>query len=436
MNARRKIAVNISTAEEKILRNYAATFGYCCILDSNSDGAFTVPGGIEHECIFAFDALHVFWSEPQPDVFDQLYAFHQKYGDWLFGHLNYDLKNATEKLKSNNPQFVHFPDISFFVPRYLFVKNRGAWHAYLHEPEAENLDSLFQDADALNTRRFKNEAAFPQPDLTKSEYIKKVLGLKHHIKMGDIYEINFCQNFTASGKWESPHAVYNALRSVSPTPYGAFYRVHNNYLMCASPENYLQKRGNRLTSRPIKGTSKRGANPAEDALLKDRLYRDEKERAENVMIVDLVRNDLSRCAAQKSVKVEELFGIYEFPGVHQMISTVCSELKTGVPFTDAFKFTFPPGSMTGAPKIRAMQLIEEHETFRRNIYSGSVGYITPRGDFDFNVVIRSVFYDAAKEVVSFAVGGAITDLCNAESEYEESLLKAQNLIKVLNSLGA
>lgn len=433
MKYRRKIAVKMSAREELALRNYAASFADCCILDSNSKSNFTVPGGIQYDFLIAFGSLHSFESKPRPDAFDRLHEFHQKQGDWLLGHFNYEMKNATEKLTSSNAEFIHFPDCRFFVPQYIFIKENDDVYGLLHEREAGNLSSLLKELQFQSVSKNKNEAVFPEPVLTKSEYIKKVSGLKHHIKMGDIYEANFCQNFAACGKLEKPYAVYEELRNISPTPYGAFYRVNANYLMCASPENYLQKRGMRLTSRPIKGTSKRGTTRAEDAVLRDRLYRDEKERAENVMIVDLVRNDLSRCAAKESVKVEELFGIYEFPGVHQMISTVCSVLKPGVPFTDAFKYTFPPGSMTGAPKIRAMELIEGFEAFKRNIYSGSVGYITPAGHFDFNVVIRSIFYSVEKEIISFAVGGAITDMCNAESEYEESLLKAQNLIKVLKA---
>lgn len=431
MEFRKKIAVNLSAACEKNLRQYAADCSYCCILDSNSTVNFTVPGAIEYECLIAFDALQIFWSEPLHNVYDRLFKFHQKHSDWLFGHLSYELKNQTENLKSNNPGFINFPDVSFFVPRYLFIKKQGTWHALLHDREAENINTFLTDCESKLVNQTPNAAVSPKAVLTKSEYIKRVSGLKHHIKMGDIYEANFCHNFAATGSLKKPYSVYDDLRAFSPTPYGAFYRVNSNYLMCASPEEYLKKRGSKLTSRPIKGTSKRGTNPADDEDLRQKLYNDEKERAENVMIVDLVRNDLSRCAKQQTVQVEELFGIYDFPGVYQMISTVTCELKPETPFTDAFKYTFPPGSMTGAPKIRAMELIEAFEEFKRNIYSGSVGYITPEGDFDFNVVIRSVFYDAATECVSFAVGGAITDLCHIESEYEESLLKAKSMVKVL-----
>ena len=201
--------------------------------------------------------------------------------------------------------------------------------------------------------------------------------------------------------------------------------------MSASPERYLCKRGDVLISQPIKGTAKRNADPEIDHHIKAMLKTDVKEQAENVMIVDLVRNDLTKVAAKGSVKVDELFGIYGFPQVYQMISTVSCKLNPDIHFIDAIKHTFPMGSMTGAPKIRAMELIEQYEFNKRGVYSGALGYITPDADFDFNVIIRSILYDASAEYLSFQVGGAITYAADAEREYEECLLKASAIMKTL-----
>ena len=215
-------------------------------------------------------------------------------------------------------------------------------------------------------------------------------------------------------------------------PFASFYKQNQNVLMGASPERYLCKRGDKLYSQPIKGTYRRGKNPEEDKQLKTALRDDLKEQTENVMIVDLVRNDLSRTAAKSSVKVEELFGMYTFPQVHQLISTVSSTLKSDVHFTEAIRCSYPMGSMTGAPKISAMKLIDQYEKTKRELYSGSVGYIDPYGNFDFNVVIRSLLYDTQKQYLSLTVGGAITNQSDAEKEYEECLLKAKAIFEQQN----
>ncbi|PID89409.1 MAG: hypothetical protein CSB01_02115 [Bacteroidia bacterium] len=253
------------------------------------------------------------------------------------------------------------------------------------------------------------------------------------MRRGDIYEINFCQEFFAEQVCINPEQLYNHLKKVSPTPYGCFYKTRNHYLLSASPERFIKKKGTKLISQPIKGTAKRGANKEEDDTIKHHLFTDAKERAENIMIVDLVRNDLSHTATKGSVKVEELCGIYSFPQVHQMISTVVANLRNDIHFVEAIKQCFPMGSMTGAPKIRAMKLIEQYESTKRGLYSGAVGYITPQGDFDFNVVIRSILYNATNKYLSFMVGGAITMQSNPEKEYEECLLKAKAIRKTLSS---
>jgi para-aminobenzoate synthetase component 1 len=268
--------------------------------------------------------------------------------------------------------------------------------------------------------------------IPKPDYIRIIQQLQQHILRGDCYEINFCQEFFASPVAIDPLQVYCSLSNTSPNPFAAYYKTGDRYLLCASPERYLKKEGNRIYSQPIKGTSQRNLqNEGEDIKNKEQLYNSAKDRSENVMIVDLVRNDLSKICEEASVQVEELFGIYSFPQVHQMISTVSGRLRSDIHFIQAIKATFPMGSMTGAPKKRVMELIEQYEQTRRGIFSGAVGYITPDGDFDLNVVIRSIMYNAAGKYLSFQAGSAITFYSDPEKEYEECLLKAAAIKKVL-----
>ena len=269
--------------------------------------------------------------------------------------------------------------------------------------------------------------------MSYSEYVGIVEKLQRHISLGDVYEVNYCIEFFAKRLDISPVQLYRKLNEVSPSPFSAFVKYHDKSLICASPERYLKKEGSRLISQPIKGTSPRDADPEVDRANIEYLKSSEKERAENVMITDLVRNDLSKVAKQGRVKVEELCGVYSFRQVHQMISTISAEMDERYSWVDAIKATFPMGSMTGAPKVNAMKLIERYEVTKRGLYSGSVGYVTPEGNFDFNVVIRSILYNRKKGYLSFMVGSAITALANPESEYEECLVKASAIMEVLNA---
>ena len=269
--------------------------------------------------------------------------------------------------------------------------------------------------------------------IDKSKYLEAVKALQANILRGDIYEANFCQEFFSSYAVVNPLAIYRKLATLSPTPFSGYFKHYDQYILSASPERFLRKKGTKLISQPIKGTARRSANPEEDAQNKITLQHDSKEQAENVMIVDLVRNDLTKSAVKGSVVVEELFGVYGFAQVYQMISTVSCELNPEVHFIDAIKNAFPMGSMTGAPKLSAMQLIEQMEVQRRGVYSGAMGYVEPSGDFDFNVIIRSFLYNASTEYLSFQVGGAITYAAEADAEYEECLLKASALLKTLQN---
>jgi para-aminobenzoate synthetase component 1 len=268
--------------------------------------------------------------------------------------------------------------------------------------------------------------------LTQQQYIEAVQRIQHHIQIGDCYELNFCQEFFATGVAVNPAIVYQRLHTISPNPFSAFYRLHDKYLICASPERFLTKHDNILLSQPIKGTAKRSSDKDIDNKLQEELYYSSKERSENVMVVDLVRNDLSKVCKEGSVRVDELYGIYSFPQVHQMISTISGELKKDISFTDIIKATFPMGSMTGAPKKKVMELIAQYEVANRGIFSGSVGYMDNNKNFDFNVVIRSLMYNSTNQYLSYQVGSGITFYSDAEKEWEECLLKAEAIKRVLN----
>jgi para-aminobenzoate synthetase component 1 len=298
---------------------------------------------------------------------------------------------------------------------------------------ADNPDTIFTEITQCNPEvRHTAVATKTVSAFTRDEYISAVKALQHHIHRGDCYEINFCLEYFSEEAAFDPFAGYQKLAAVSPNPFSAFYRVGDRYLLCASPERFLAKNGNRVFSQPIKGTSKRNIqNKEEDNRLKEALRYSQKEQSENVMVVDLVRNDLTRICKEASVKVDELYGVYSYPQVHQMISTISGELKENLPFSEIIRATFPMGSMTGAPKHRVMQLIEEYEPSARGIFSGAVGYFHPSGDFDFNVVIRSIMYNSSNQYLSYQVGSAITFYSSAEQEWEECLLKAQAIRKVL-----
>lgn len=353
--------------------------------------------------------------------------------DWIFGHITYDVKNEIEQLTSANHNGIGFPDLYFFQPEYVFMANDHELHVQYHssidEAEARSLVDEILSSGEEETE--EHVGANIHPRITRDHYIEQVKKIKQHIRHGDIYEVNFCQELYAENAVINPSRVFSDLNAISRAPFSAYYKLNDHYLMCASPERFLSKQGSRIISQPIKGTARRGSSAAEDEQLRMELAASEKERSENVMIVDLVRNDLSKIARRGSVKVDELFGIYTFRQVHQMVSTVSAEVREGVSFADIIRATFPMGSMTGAPKVKAMQLIEQYESTKRGIYSGTIGYIDPEGNFDLNVVIRSIAWNAASKYLSFMAGSAITDRSDPASEYEECMVKAAAMLKVL-----
>jgi para-aminobenzoate synthetase component 1 len=351
-----------------------------------------------------------------------------------FGFISYDYKNQIEELSSEHFDGIEFPEKHFFTPEVLFKIAKDRVEILAENGYAgKRIDDLITEIEAISLEEVQPKRIKVIPRIAKDEYLKTITQLKEHIQWGDIYEVNFCQEYFAENVEIDPIDIYVKLNEKSPTPFSCFVKHDAQYLISASPERYMEKKGSKISSQPIKGTAKRGETLAEDELIKHQLINDPKERSENVMIVDLVRNDLSKIAVKNSVKVEELCGVYTFPQVHQMISTVSGEIKEDINFEEILKATFPMGSMTGAPKIRAMQLIEHYEKTKRGLYSGTVGYINEEGDFDFSVVIRSIAYNANNNYLSFMVGGAITNQSDPEKEYEECLLKAKAMLEVLGN---
>ena len=398
--------------------NWASQFGILLFLDTNAyDSAYG-----KYECLLATGAVHV--TEPNASL-ASLQKYHNQTKDWLFGHVTYDYKNFIEqKLSSRHAAKVDFPLLQFFCPEHVCYIDKGRASLTIESLTASPqsiFDTILESSTDINAEIPKQEFV---KRTGKQEYLNAIDALRAHIAEGDCYEINYCCEAYCENALIEPLNVFAALNSLSPAPFAAYYRNDDKYMMCASPERYLQKAGDKILSQPIKGTARRDMDAIKDNAIKNELQQSIKERAENVMIVDLVRNDLARSCEVGSVRVEELMGIYSFPQVHQMISTVSGYLKKEMTFADAIRYSFPMGSMTGAPKIKVMQLIDKYEQARRELYSGTVGYIQPNGDFDFNVVIRSLFYNAQSRYLSYQTGGAITYDSNPEQEWEEMRLKA------------
>jgi para-aminobenzoate synthetase component 1 len=266
----------------------------------------------------------------------------------------------------------------------------------------------------------------------KESYLHQVKKLREHIQRGNIYEINYCIQFFAENTEIDPWNIFQRLHVLSKAPYSALLKIGPEFVICASPELFLEKKNTVLISKPIKGTIKRGMNKREDQDLKEQLHSSLKDRTENVMAVDVARNDLSMLADRGTVSVNRLYNIESFETVHQMVSTVSCSIDKDTPLNKILDCTFPMASMTGAPKTMAMKLIGESENFDRNFYSGTMGVID-NGDFSLCVIIRSIFYNSETKTVSIAVGGAITYLSDPEKEYEECLLKAKGMMNALNA---
>ncbi len=417
--------INFDITKKQVLC-WAHQSGTCVFLDNHR---YHLPHH-QHECLVGA-GTYASLNLNRGIAIDSLQSFIDFHQDWCFGHLGYELQSETEEVDTQKTNGAGFPDLFFFIP-LVVVK--------LSDHEIQ-IGSLNDDHDKIlyeiQTTTYDSNPATPisiKERISRTEYLSKVEKIKDHILRGDCYELNYCMEFFADHTCLDPLYAYTQLTSYSPNPFSAYYRLEDKHLMSASPERFLSKRGRGIFSQPIKGTIRRSLNDTGlDDHLKETLKKSDKDRSENVMVVDLVRNDLSRVCEEGSVNADELFGVYTFPHLHHMISTVSGVVREGTQFSDYIKASFPMGSMTGAPKKKVMELIDLYEPSARGIFSGALGYITPEGDFDFNVVIRSLVYNATTRYLSYHVGSGITGYSNAEQEYEECLIKAQAIKKVLGT---
>ncbi|MFE7088268.1 aminodeoxychorismate synthase component I [Sphingobacterium spiritivorum] len=404
---------------------WAMQFDEICFFNSNQ----SADEWSSFDCCLAVKAVSQFVADGTDTFLRAQHFIDQHSGKFIPGFLSYDLKNEIEDLTTDKADLLQFPLAYFFVPAVVITIKNGSVYIEAEAPEQilkeivsqQYLPETFKFADTIKAR------------WTKDEYLQAFGRIQSHIQHGDLYEANLCQEFYAEDAFLDPFSVYQQLSEVSPTPFSAFFRMGDHYILSASPERFMAKRGDLLISQPIKGTAPRGATAAEDERIVRQLQDSKKEIAENVMIVDLVRNDLTRSAVKGSVKADRLFEIQSFRQVHQMVSTITCQKSADVTDLEAIKNTFPAGSMTGAPKIAAMKHCEEIENTRRGLYSGAIGYFAQNGDFDFNVVIRTLLYNASSHYISFHTGGAITNQADGEQEYEECLLKAKSLLDALHT---
>ena len=422
---------NPQTFKVQIL-DWSNQFEVCTFLDNHAYdspyGALDCIAAVKPVSFIALDSV----SAQAVDTFIEKHS-----GEWIFAHFNYEYHIITQPKTKEN--LTGFPLAYLYTPA-IVIELTG--NQVTIQSDSENPQIIFDQISSFIVASLSEQSteqnAAPTtsiiPFISKAAYLENIDKILALIKRGDFYEINYCQAFEVEHLSAHPVEVYSNLMEVSPTPFACFYKNSSDYLLCASPERYLQKKGNQLISQPIKGTIKRNLhNDADDKLQVEALQNSSKDKSENVMVVDLVRNDLSRICEQGSVKVSELFGIYSFPQVHQMISTITGTLNSNTLFSEILDATFPMGSMTGAPKKSVMETIDALEPTKRGLYSGTVGYFNPAGDFDFNVVIRSIFYNSDTKKASYGVGGGITIYSDPEKEYEECLLKAAAIKKVLCS---
>ena len=339
--------------------------------------------------------------------------------NWKFGFLSYDTFSGKNDWFSKG---------HFFNPHTILHFG----HAKVEIESELEPEVIWQQIQEENIESFKSPKLKTKYNIEKNKYVETIKKLQQHLQRGDIYQINYCLQFAASNTEIDPIALYLKLNTESPMPFSGLMKMENRFVICASPERYLKRKGNEIISQPMKGTAPCDPNPKEDELNKQHLLLSTKERAENTMIVDLVRNDLSQFCISGSVRVEKWAEIYSLKPVHQMVSTVVGNIDPKCNSEEAIWHSFPMGSMTGAPKIRAMELIKQYESFSRGAFSGSMGYIEPNGDFDFNVLIRSIFYDQREKEISYSVGSGITVLSDPLEEYQECMLKAQSIERTLS----
>ncbi|MFM1771148.1 MAG: hypothetical protein RLZZ71_290 [Bacteroidota bacterium] len=364
----------------------------------------------------------------------------QKLNDWLakktlpvFGYISFEAKKLFEKDIYQNVSTDGSELIYFFEPQHIWKEENGNWIPLTEtEPNEHSVIHTFiSNYKKIEIASNEEKLTFEMLE-SKDSYVEKIQSVLNHIQRGEYYETNFCMPLQANGELKDAFAHFSKMNNATEAPHAAYFNGDKLQLLCTSPERFIQKVENTIISQPIKGTVKRGATMDEDEENKVLLETSKKERSENIMIVDLVRNDLSRIAEKASVNVKSLCELHTFKTLHHLISTVEAKLPFNITFTEILAATFPMGSMTGAPKISAVQHMEKLEALDRGIYSGSFGVIESNGNFDFNVIIRSAVYNKEKKQTTIKVGSAITQASNAEAEYEECLLKAASTLSIFN----
>lgn len=417
-------SIDLTLFKRKLLY-FGMKYSNFCLLENNG---YQFDQSVD--CIAAMGSIRTVFDTGKKSL-EEISAFQRTNKDWIFGHVAYDLKNQIESLSSANFDGIGFPDFHFFVPQIVIILSGETISIGISDKADAAL--LLEEINKISDSETKsNKHPKLTPRFNQDEYLETIARIQEHIAQGDCYEVCFCMEYFAENCTINPVETFLRLNLLSPNPFAAFYKTGDQYLLCASPERFLKKQGTTIISQPIKGTLKRsGKNIHSDREEKALLFANEKERAENIMIVDLVRNDLSRISKRGSVQVRNYLEIHSFPQVHQMISTISGEVERDVTFGDILGATFPMGSMTGAPKIKAMELIEKYERTRRGIFSGTVGYIRPNGDFDFNVVIRSLLYNENRKYLSVQAGSAITSKSSAQQEFEECNTKIGAMFRAL-----
>ncbi|GCD77049.1 para-aminobenzoate synthase [Thermaurantimonas aggregans] len=387
----------------------------CFVFDS---GGYTSDRFYRYDWLIMVDAVHrLSWSEVAHIQPSQV-------ADWMGFLLPYDFKQTLLGHLNSGKVFFEISDGIFFIPRWVFYSKNGKVFAELREPDVHKLPQIlaFIDNQPDHVPEQANLPAY-RAHTGKEEYLAAFEKVVNHLLRGDIYEMNYCVYYSSRKPIDDIPGVWLKISSQKGAPMSGLFKFGSTCVLSQSPERFFTLRSSTIYSQPIKGTIRRGLDTASDDSLKKKLFESTKERAENVMIVDLVRNDISRISEPGSICVEELFGIHTFAKVHQMISTISGKLSENVTLEQIFKALFPMGSMTGAPKLSAMNIIRQVESHDRGIYSGTAGYIDPKGDMDCNVIIRSIVTDLATGISYIGVGSAVTVYANAEDEYQECLLK-------------
>ena len=420
---------HIHTFRAKIIE-LAKAYETFLLLDSCADKLNPFPYG-RFEMLAGIGCIEEYSHSAQ---YNDLSLIENTERDWLLGHISYNYKNQTIGYTSNKINDIGFQNFSFFKPQ-LLIKLSGTEVEIHYTPETEEkqIDYIVNTLTSETLiKDIKKPTSVEVDYIGKKEYINAIHQLQKHIARGDVYELNYCIDFHAENVSIDPYNLYLELTQTSPAPFSAFYKQKDKFCLSASPERFIQKDGSKIISQPIKGTAKRETNPLKDAEVKEKLTSDPKERAENIMIADLVRNDISVFADKNSVVADELCQCYTFEHVHQLISTISGTVSNNITFNNIINAVFPMGSMTGAPKLNAVKYSDEFETFNRSLYSGTIGYIDPDMNFDFNVVIRSILYNSTNGHLSIPAGSGITAQSVPENEYDECITKAKALINLIN----